>query len=243
MERASGLSESWKIRLALIEKDFMREINILKIRVENSIEEDDDCEHVEKMMDNIFKLQEYIIEIDEIMKKINRYPLPHDIVQRISEFENEYYEIIMTDEILEELNNELSAEEKLEKAMNDVILGVNRMWDDNKTEEEIKSYMIYELKDFYPRHSESQFTVLINDMYNYLTGMKPVRVSLNDEQIGNLKRETDIVGTCGICLENFESGTEGIVLSCKHVYHSHCIIPWLKLSVRCPTCRHDLRQI
>ncbi len=153
MEKALGLSESWKIRLSLIEKDFIHHIKILRIRVENSIEEDDDAEAVEKMMENIYKLQEYIAEINEIIVKINRYPLPHAIVKRISEFENEYYSIVMTNEILEELNRELLSEERLENAMNDVIHAVDRMWDENKPEEEIKEYMTISLKDFYPRHS------------------------------------------------------------------------------------------
>ena len=241
MERALGLSESWKIRLSLIEKDFIRMIQILKIQVENTVEENSNAEEVENMMDNIFRLQDYINEINDIIVKINRHPLPHSVVKRISEFENEYYSIVMTKDILQKLSDELSAEERLGQAMNDVIHTVDRMWDENKSEDEIKEYMTNILKEFYPRHPPIQLYTTINNIYHMLTHMKPVRVTLTEEQIDTLKREI-VTGTCGVCLENFSDGEEGIILKCSHSYHSNCIIPWLRLSTRCPTCRFDLRD-
>ena len=241
MERALGLSENWKIRLSLVEKDFIRLIQILKIQVENTVEENSNAEEVENMMDNIFRIQDYINEINDIMMKINRYPLPHSVVKRISEFENEYYSIVMTKDILQELTDQLSTEERLEHAMHDVIQGIDRMWDENKSEDEIKEYMTNILKEFYPRHSPTQLQAVINNMYHLLTHMKPVRVTLSENQIERLKRET-VNGTCGVCLENFSENEEGIILKCSHSYHSNCIIPWLHLSIRCPTCRFDLRE-
>ena len=44
--------------------------------------------------------------------------------------------------------------------------------------------------------------------------------------------------TCSICLEDITSG--GHTLSCHHVFHATCLVPWLlRGSSTCPTCRSD----
>lgn len=46
---------------------------------------------------------------------------------------------------------------------------------------------------------------------------------------------------CAICQETISSGATRI-RQCSHIYHRACILNWFSLSVRCPVCRHDIRE-
>lgn len=47
--------------------------------------------------------------------------------------------------------------------------------------------------------------------------------------------------SCAICQELISSESVRI-RQCGHFYHRSCVLNWFGISVRCPVCRHDVRQ-
>ncbi|XP_006398553.2 E3 ubiquitin-protein ligase Praja-2 [Eutrema salsugineum] len=45
---------------------------------------------------------------------------------------------------------------------------------------------------------------------------------------------------CAVCKELFTLGSETTQLPCLHLYHAHCILPWLSSRNSCPLCRYEL---
>jgi len=46
--------------------------------------------------------------------------------------------------------------------------------------------------------------------------------------------------SCSVCLSEIEMGAETLLIPCGHMYHSNCILDWLKQSNTCPVCRFEL---
>lgn len=83
-------------------------------------------------------------------------------------------------------------------------------------------------------------TQLLNQMDN--TGPPP----LEKEKIAEIPKVTisaeqvDMKLQCSVCWEDFVIEEAVRKLTCAHVYHESCIIPWLELHGTCPICRKSL---
>lgn len=54
--------------------------------------------------------------------------------------------------------------------------------------------------------------------------------------------EPNATGNCAICQDHVSSSAVRI-RQCGHGFHRTCISQWFRSSVRCPVCRHDIRQM
>ena len=77
---------------------------------------------------------------------------------------------------------------------------------------------------------------------NNSTFLNPVVVTPTQEQIdSSLETVSQPSGECAICQEPISDDASRI-RQCGHVYHDSCIRNWLSINVRCPVCRHDVRE-
>mmetsp|Transcript_18616 Transcript_18616/g.62855 ORF Transcript_18616/g.62855 Transcript_18616/m.62855 type:complete len:264 (+) Transcript_18616:194-985(+) len=56
----------------------------------------------------------------------------------------------------------------------------------------------------------------------------------------NLETEGDDDVLCTICLYPFTVGETVATLDCPHLFHEHCIVPWLRRKSSCPLCMHHI---
>lgn len=48
---------------------------------------------------------------------------------------------------------------------------------------------------------------------------------------------------CAICQDTMVEGAEALTIDfCDHTFHQNCISTWFQQNVRCPVCRHDIRE-
>ena len=47
--------------------------------------------------------------------------------------------------------------------------------------------------------------------------------------------------SCCICLDEINIGANTVLLPCGHMFHSDCIITWLKKNNTCPMCRFEIK--
>lgn len=72
--------------------------------------------------------------------------------------------------------------------------------------------------------------------------MDPVPVVPSATQISSSLQDCNATQTaCAVCQETISSDACQI-RQCGHSYHRSCIVNWFSMSVRCPVCRHDIRE-
>jgi hypothetical protein len=72
--------------------------------------------------------------------------------------------------------------------------------------------------------------------------MEPVVVVATAAQINSsLVSVANVSSGCAICQDSITS--DGCrIRQCRHSFHRSCILNWFSSSVRCPVCRHDIRE-
>jgi len=86
----------------------------------------------------------------------------------------------------------------------------------------------------------AQPSLVLNLPSNFLD---QVPVVASPEQIRRaVETVQDIRGICAICQDGYLRDASRI-RHCSHTYHSDCLASWLSMSVRCPVCRHDVREL
>lgn len=91
-------------------------------------------------------------------------------------------------------------------------------------------------------HLQNAAATLISLTMPNSTFLNPVTVVASRAQIeSSLQNYQNTTSNCAICQDAISSGGCRI-RQCGHVYHRSCIENWLTMSVRCPVCRHDIRE-
>ena len=89
------------------------------------------------------------------------------------------------------------------------------------------------------RTQQQQPSIVVNIPNNFLDAVPVVATAqqINDS-VESLPSAT---GECAICQDAITTNAARI-RHCGHAYHRNCLVTWLSMSVRCPVCRHDIRE-
>ena len=63
---------------------------------------------------------------------------------------------------------------------------------------------------------------------------------LPETEIGDVSKLDPERRNCIICLVDLKSGDKATMLPCIHMFHSYCVLEWLKTKNFCPVCKFNL---
>lgn len=66
--------------------------------------------------------------------------------------------------------------------------------------------------------------------------------SLEEIDVEEVRSKGEEVEPCAVCTEAYESAETVLKLPCQHVYHSECLLRWLRSHASCPTCRFEVES-
>jgi hypothetical protein len=94
----------------------------------------------------------------------------------------------------------------------------------------------------YNTHNRNNLTQAVMTLTVPPNFMDPVNVAPTAQQVENaIEHIVTTTADCAICQDSISSN--GVKLRhCGHVYHHSCLLSWFAVSVRCPVCRHDIRE-
>ena len=83
---------------------------------------------------------------------------------------------------------------------------------------------------------------IIDDTYSHNNGLdEEIIQNYPITKIKNIKKLADNKKKCLICLENFKTGDNSIILNCMHIFHSECAKNWMKYKGFCPLCKIKIK--
>jgi len=92
----------------------------------------------------------------------------------------------------------------------------------------------------------SNVSPISEDENHNLTNLQPVNVKPTLNQIQNSSSIVELTNSqsiCAICQEHMlPNQTIRRLNQCRHLFHNSCIMTAFETSVRCPNCRHDIRN-
>ena len=250
LDYALMLSEKWKARAKICNAS-LKSCKMKKIEEINIVDEGDH-DLIDLLSSEIDNIEEKITDLTDMLEDHEGIPLPLDAVKMIAHMEIFVYNEYMTDDVHETLIEEMDDHHRIHEEMDKLIEDIDRMWENNDTEEAIKEHIYNSFSNIYQDKPPQALRLMSQNFFGLVTHQRNVRVNLSDEQIKELTHEKYVIDSndpnepqdvvqCGTCLEDFCENEDVIVLNCDHKFHDKCIIPWLKKSVFCPTCRQDQR--
>ena len=66
--------------------------------------------------------------------------------------------------------------------------------------------------------------------------------SLPENMIEDVNKLDNDKKNCLICLEDYQNGDKTTTLPCIHLFHTYCILNWLKTKNNCPICKYKLME-
>jgi len=90
----------------------------------------------------------------------------------------------------------------------------------------------------YTSAANAIFTLALPARFNDAVVVAPSQLQIN----AALELQDTSDSPCAICQEPITSN--GVrIRQCRHSYHRSCISNWFSMSVRCPVCRYDIREV
>ncbi|KAL3828666.1 hypothetical protein ACJIZ3_017468 [Penstemon smallii] len=82
----------------------------------------------------------------------------------------------------------------------------------------------------------SSWTPAPQSTIDALPTIRITQTHLRKDEMGNPNPDA----TCAVCLVDFELGARARKMPCAHIFHSDCIVNWLRQRNSCPVCRIEL---
>ena len=90
----------------------------------------------------------------------------------------------------------------------------------------------------YTNVANAVFTATLPIRFNDPVVVAPSQLQINSA----LESHEASDSPCAICQDSITSN--GVrIRHCRHSYHRSCISNWFSMSVRCPVCRYDIREV